>query len=76
MTERVEDFYTSNTLATGMERGVTIFAALHLGIEQPEDRCVSLAVGQSAVTFGAEVARGLATMLLSASDVLEQRTAP
>jgi hypothetical protein len=69
--ERPDEYYTTDTYATDIEDSVRIFAALHQGIADPEDRCVSLAVGQSNVTFEAEVARGLGTMLLRAADVLE-----
>jgi hypothetical protein len=72
--DRPDEFYTSDTYATDIEQPVRIFAALHLGIAEPEDRCVSLAVGQSNVTFEADVARGLGTMLLRAADVLDGRT--
>ena len=70
--ENPEEYFTSDTWATDIESAVRIYAALHLGIEDPEDRCVSLAVGQSAVTFEADVARGLGTMLLQAADVLNK----
>lgn len=71
--EKPQDFLTTDTWATDIESSVRIFAALHIGIEEPEDRCISLAVGQSAVTFEADVARGLGTMLIRAADVLDAK---
>ena len=70
--EKPQEFLTNDTWATDIESAVRIFAALHIGIEDPEDRCVSLAVGQSAVTFEANVARGLGTMLLQAAEALDK----
>ncbi len=72
MIERPDEYYTDDTYATDIERPVRIFAALHLGIAEPENRCVSLAVGQSTTTFEADVARGLGMMLLHAADVLDK----
>lgn len=69
--ERPDEFYTSDTHATDMGRSVPIFAALHLGVEERDDRCVSLAVGQSVAAFKAPVARSLAEMLLRAADILD-----
>jgi hypothetical protein len=67
-----DEFLTTDTWATDIESPVRIYAALHCGEAEPEDRCVSLAVGQSAVTFEADVARELGAMLLRAADALEE----
>lgn len=62
------DFYTVTN------EGKTIFAAFHQSIAEPTDRCVTIAVGDSATTIQPEDARELAAMLLRASDALEGRT--
>ena len=72
--QRPDEYLTTDTWATDIESAVRIYAALHTGEADPEDRCVSLAVGQSAVTFEADVARGLGTMLLRAADVLDGKS--
>jgi hypothetical protein len=71
--DRPDEYYTTNTYAIDIESNVRIFAALHLGIADPDDRCISLSVGQSSTTFEADVARGLGTMLLRAADMLDGR---
>jgi hypothetical protein len=65
------EYYTTDTYATDIESSVRIFAALHLG-RDADDRCISLAVGQSATTFEADVARSLGMMLLRSADLLER----